>query len=291
LRESADQGDWDGAARMAETVRGLASNSIDEARRAGATEVLERVAQSEAAAKALDGLAGADAEASDRLVRLLAAVGPALVPALVSRWAGETRKGVRSSLECVVVSCGKPGRDSLRRLLASDGSPMETRIAAARLLELTPGADHLPMLESALSDRQQGLRDVAFDALARSPHDRALDILARGIARAEAHVQASLLDRLAALGPNRSLPVLRRLFEILDPRIAATGVLATMIAALGRAGGEDARPLLADVARRVSWRTPVRAWRVKSAVAAAIRGAHTGTAQGRRGTTPGGEAP
>ncbi|HNV01894.1 MAG TPA: hypothetical protein PLE61_10675 [Vicinamibacterales bacterium] len=286
--EAADLGDWDGAARTAEVVRGLASTAIDETRRRGALEVLERLSQSAAVAKAYDSLADADEQASARLVRLLSAAGPAMVPVLVPRWAAESRKAVRSRFEQAVVGCGKPGRDALRRLLATEGADAAIRIAAVRLLAMTPGDEHLPLLESALSNRHQGMRDVAFDVLAHSPLERARDILARGIARADADVQAALLERLRGLGPDLAVPVFRRLFGCVDPRTADLRPLAAMIASLGRVGGGSARPLLADVARRVSWRTPLRAWRVRSAVASALRETESRAAPVGRPTAAGG---
>ena len=122
----------------------------------------------------------------------------------------------------------------------------------------------------------------AFDALAASQSDRARDILARGLARAEPRAQAVLLERLSALGPERLSPILHRAFELVDPGIADLGVYLSMIAAIGRAGGEGAGALLAGAARRVTWRTPLRAWRVRSAVRGALRASAPAAALGRR---------
>ncbi len=266
-------GDWEGVARTAEVIRSVASGAADRTSRASASEVLDRLADTEVAARAFEMLPGADAQTSGILVRALSAIGPALVPPLVTLWAGDRQPALRSRLERVVVGCGRPGREVLRRLLSSDSASTDVRVAAAHLLELTPGTEHLPILEAALSDPQTEVRDVAFDALANSSLDRALDILARGIAKAEAVAQTALLDRLSALGADRMLPILRRAFSLVDPGTVDVGVYLAMIGTLGRTGGDGARPLLANAARRVTWRTPLRAWRVRSAVKSALRAA------------------
>lgn len=280
--EAAEKGDWDGAGRTAGVIRTLATGAADDVRRAAAGEALDKLAQSPAASRALDLLPDADDEQAGHVERTLAAIGPALAPALAAHWAAARQVGVRSRLERVVAGCGRPGRDALRRLLSSDSAPTEVRVAAIRLLELTPGTEHLPLLEAALSDRQEDVRRVAFDALAASQSDRARDILARGLARAEPRAQAVLLERLSALGPERLSPILHRAFELVDPGIADLGVYLSMIAAIGRAGGEGAGALLAGAARRVTWRTPLRAWRVRSAVRGALRASAPAAALGRR---------
>jgi HEAT repeat protein len=208
------------------------------------------------------------------------------MPAVSRRWASERQPPVRARLERAVAAAGKAGRDGLRRLLASDAESGEVRVAAIRLLELTPGTEHLPALEAALSDAHEGVRTEAFRALSSSGADRAAEILARGIARADATAQLALLTRLAAHGGGR-LPVLLRLVPQIDPQTAPLPVCLSLIEVIERTGGRDAETLLSDLAARTHWRTPLRTWRVRSAVRAALRVVRRGggTAAGR-GTVP-----
>ena len=221
------------------------------------------------------------------LVAVLAAIGAPLMPAVARRWAAERQPPVRARLERAVAAAGKAGRDGLRRLLASDAEPGEVRVAAIRLLELTPGTEHLPALEAALSDAHEGVRAEAFRALSSSGADRAAEILARGIARADATAQLSLLTRLTAHGGVRRLPVLLRLVPQIDPQTAPLPVCLSLIEVLERTGGRDAEALLSDLAARTHWRAPLRTWRVRAAARAALRVVRRGggTAAGR-GTVP-----
>jgi hypothetical protein len=218
---------------------------------------------------------------------VFAAIGAPLMPAVARRWAAERQPPVRARLERAVVAAGKAGRDGLRRLLASDAEAGEVRVAAIRLLELTPGTEHLTALEAALSDAHDSVRAEAFRALSSSDAERAAEILARGIARADATAQMSLLSRLTARGGGRGLTVLQRLVPQVDPRTAPLTVCLSLIEVLERAGGPEAETLLSSLAGRTQWRTPLRTWRVRSAANAALRAVRRGGGAGAgRGTVP-----
>jgi hypothetical protein len=271
--DAAAEGDWAAVARTVEAIQGLANAAGDRTTSLHAADVLQKLGTSSASEGALAELAPAAPALADALVRILGAFGPARMPEIARRWAGEADTAIRSRLERVVRESGKPGREALRRLLAADEEPAELRIAAIRLLDLTPGTEHLPALEAALSDRRGDVRSEAFRALAASSSDRACDILARGIARADAATQALLLAKLTGLGERRARPVLQRLLPQVDPQAGPLGTCLSVIQALGRAGGTEAEPLLAAVMTRVRWRTPLRTWRIRAAANAAIRAA------------------
>ena len=235
--EAADGGDWDAVARTIDAIQSAGADSADRTMHVLATETLQRLGASAAAQQALEALPGADPALADLLVAVLAAIGASSMPTIAQRWAAERQQAVRTRLERVVAAAGKAGRDGLRRLLASDAEAAEVRIAAVRLLELTPGTDHLSALEAALSDPHDGLRAEAFRALTASASDRASEIIARGIARADPVTQVSLLSRLAAQGGARILPVLQRLTPQIDPQSAPVPVCLALVAVLGRAGG------------------------------------------------------
>jgi HEAT repeat protein len=175
----------------------------------------------------------------------------------------------------------------LRRLLASDAEAAEVRVAAMRLLELTPGTDHFPALESALSDAHEGVRTEAFRVLSSSGADRASEVLARGIARAEPGVQATLLGQLRPHGAARLLPVLRHLVPQFDPQAAPVPACLLLLALLEQAGGADAHALIGSVIARTHWRTPLRTWRIRVAANAALRALR----QGADPAAPPGPAP
>jgi HEAT repeat protein len=195
------------------------------------------------------------------------------MPVIAQRWAAERQPAVRARLEQVARTSGKPGREALRRVLSSDEQAPEVRVAAIRLLDLTPGTEHLPALEAAMSDEHEEVRAAAFRALAGSPSDRACDILARGIARADAAAQPRLLEQLTGLGGSRALPVLQRLVGQIDPQTASLSVCLSMVGALAHVGADAAEPLLASIVRRTRWSTPLRTWRLRSAAGAALKAA------------------
>lgn len=287
VTEASAEDDWTAAARTVEAIRGVASDSGDGTARLLASDVLQRLGASPAADHALVELVKPETGSADALVRMLGAVGAVVMPAVARQWASARQATLRSRLEQVAGQSGKPGRDALRRLLASDGEPADVRVAAIRLLELTPGTDHLPALEAALSDPREEVRDEAFRSLAGSTSDRACDILARGVARADTAAQAVLLAKVTGLGASRASHVLQRLLPQVDPQTAHLPALLSMIAALGRVGGADAERLLADVISRTRWRTPLRAWRVRSAAGAALRAVRQrGRSAARPGTPP-----
>ena len=282
ILESLAAEDWTGAARTLDAMHSVAAASADRTLRVLAAETLQKLGASAASGQALAALAGAEPDRADVLIRALAVLGAPLMPAIAQRWAADRQSPVRERLEQVVTATGKPGREGLRRLLASDSEAAGVRVAAIRLLELTPGAEHFPALEAALSDPRDEVRAEAFRALARSGGDRASDILARGIARADAATQPRLLETLHALGDSRTLPVLQRLFSQLDPQAAPVPVYLAMIAEIERGGDPEAARVLSSVAERTRWRTPVRTWRLRAAAKAALRavGRRAGAAAG-----------
>jgi hypothetical protein len=287
--EAAEGQDWDGAARTIEAIQGIAQDATDPGVGVQAADALLKIGASSAAAQALTELAGADAPRVATLVRLLGPLAAPLMPAVAGRWAAERQPAVRTRLEEVARAGGKTGREALRRLLAAEGEAPALRVAAIRLLELTPGAEHLPALEASLSDAHDEVRAEAFRALANASSDRAHDILARGIARADGATQARLLERLTGLGGGRACPVLQRLVPQLDPQTASLPVCLSMIQALGHVGAEAAEPLLASLVARTRWSTPLRTWRLRSAAGAALKAARgrpsaAGPAAAARGT-------
>jgi hypothetical protein len=285
--EAAEAGEWDGVARTLDAIQAVDTQSADLTLHVLASETLQKLGASPAAELSLAALPSAAPAEADLLVAVLAAIGAPLMPALAQRWAAEREPAVRARLERAVAATGKAGREGLRRLLASDAEAAEVRIAAIRLLDLTPGTEHLPALEAALSDPHEGLRAEAFRALASCGADRASEILARGIARAGSATQLSLLSMLRAQGGPRLLPVLLRLTPQLDPQTASVPVSVALIAALERAGGGEAESLLAGLIPRTRWRTPLRTWRLRAAANSALRAIRQrGGAAARRGPSP-----
>ena len=268
--DAAAKDDWPGVARAVELLGRAASESVDSLLRESAAEILQRLSKSPLPERALERLPDAEPPLFDALVRALSRIGTPLLPAIAARWAADRGTVLRSRLEQVVVASGRQGREPLRRLLASEAESPELRVAAIRLLQLTSGSDHLPALEAALSDRREEIRREAFGALAGSSSRRALDILARGIARADAPNQAVLLAWLMARGDRRVLPVLQRLFSLVDPRTAPVPVYLSMIAAVEKTGRADAAPLLTTVFKRTRWSAPIRTWRFRAAANSAL---------------------
>ena len=269
--EAAGAADWPSVARALDAIQAVGAASADRAPRLLSAEALQRLGASPAAELALAALAGPDPAQPDVIVAVLAVIGAPLMPALTRNWAAERQPAVRARLERAVAAAGKAGRDGLRRLLASDAEEPDVRVAAIRLLDLTPGTEHLPALEAALSDPHEGVRAEAFRALSSAGTDRASDILARGIARADPAAQMTLLDRLQTQGGGRTLQVIQRLLPQIDPQVAPVPVCLSLIATLRQAGGRDAPELIGAFTRRTRWRAPLRTWRIRAAAGAALR--------------------
>ncbi len=278
--DAARDDDWPGVARTVEAIGGVASHSAERKLRLAAAEILQALSRDALSERALAMLPAAEPELWGALSRVLAAIGAPLVPAMTALWASDRTPDVRARLEQVTVASAQ-GRDALRRLLSSEEGA-GVRVAAIRLLRLTPGMDHLPALEAALSDPQEEVRAEAFGSLANAPSERAFDSLARGIARADASAQGALLTSLLALGDRWTVPVLRRLFPQVDPHAVPVPVYLSLIAAVQRAGQADAASLLATVFHRTRWSAPIRTWRVRAAARAALRGLRS-----RAATVPG----
>lgn len=286
--EAVEDGDWNGAARTAEAIRAVAAESADGAHRVVANDVLQKLARSRASDEGLVRVTDADPALSAEVTRLLCAIGPPVVAAVVHRWTDEKDPQARSRLESVIVSGGRPGREALRRLFGSAEEPTKVRAAAIRLLRITGGAEHLPALEAALSDPSDEVRAEAFRALADASSERASDILARGIARADAPTQLNLLALIGTLGSSRMVPIVQRLFAQIDPGTVAVPVYLSMIESMKRSGdgdGSDAATALRSVSARTHWRAPYRAWRFRSAARSALR------AIGGQGPAVGRDAP
>lgn len=269
--EAAEEDDWPGVARAVELIGGVASDSADSMLRESAAEILLKLSRTPLAERALVMLPGAEPALCDALSRVLSRLGTPLLTGIASRWAEDHGPDLRARLEQVVAGMGRQGREPLRRLLASGEGSAELRVAAIRLLQLTPGTDHLPALEAALFDEREEVRREAFGALAGSSSERALEILARGIARADASTQALLLGWLAERVDGRALAVLHRLFSLVDARTVPPPVYLSMIAAVEASGRADAAPILEAVFQRTRWTAPVRTWRFRAAAKSAMR--------------------
>jgi hypothetical protein len=279
---AASASDWSGVARMLGAIQAAGAQTADSTLRVLSAEVLQKLGVSPAAELALAALDNGDTAHADLMVGVLAVIGAPQMPAVARRWAAERRPEWRGRYERAVAAAGKAGRDGLRRLLASDTEAPDVRIAAIRLLELTPGAEHLPALEVALADPDEGVRTEAFRALSSSGTDRASDILARGIARADPAAQLALLGQLQPHRGDRTLPVLRRLVPKLDLQAAPVSVCLSLIAMLEQAGGGESADLIGAVVARTHWRTPLRTWRIRKAASAAIRAVRRGAEAGSR---------
>jgi hypothetical protein len=269
--EAADAGDWAGAARTAEAIKSAASAPADGTRQLLAADILQKLAGSRVPEAALERMPDAESSLSDTMTRVLSAIGPPLVPVVARRWAVERSASARSRVEGIVLGWGKQGRESLRRLLGADKELPQVRVAAIRLLQLSGATDHVTTLEAALSDPNHDVRREAFRALANAPSERAFDILARGIARADPATQTALLEQLAGLGPRRVVPILERVLLLTDPLRVAPAVYLSIIDILKRAGGDDAASALRVVFDWNRWRKPYRAWRFRSAARSALR--------------------
>ena len=284
--EAAAGGDWVGAARTVEAIGAAAADSADGARRLLAADTLQKLSGSPVPEAALEKIADPEPSISGTVTRVLSAIGPSLGPAVARRWAAERKGGaVRSRIEGLVLGWGKQGREPLRRLLVADKELPQVRVAAIRLLQLSGATDHVPALEAALSDTDRDVRREAFSALANAPSERALDILSRGIARADSGTQTALLEQLAAVAPERAVPILERVLLQTDPGRVAPAVCLSIIDILTRAGSDEAAAALMVVFEWNRWRAPYRSWRFRSAVRSALRS--MGKAMVRRpGTTP-----
>lgn len=269
--DAAGDGDWRGVACAVELIGHAASESADGLVRDRAAEVLQRLSRAPWLPSALEMLPEAAPATADALVRVLSRIGGPLLPAVAARWAADCPPALRASLERIVGESGRKGREPLRRLIASDTEPPNLRVAAIRLLELTPGVDHLPALEAVLSDRHDEVRRAAVRALAGSSSARAIDVLARRLATSDAPSREVLLTGLMAEDGRHALPVLQRVLSQVDPRKAPMPMYLSIIAAVGRTGLGEAAPVLASVIQRASWSAPLRAWRFRSAAKAALR--------------------
>ena len=269
--EAADAGNWTDAARIAEAIRQVASESGDTPRRSSATDVLQKLGGSAAAQDALAQIANAEPMRSDAMTRLLGAIGPGLVPAIVARWEADSDASARSRLEGLVAACGEPGRRELRRVLGAAKDAPHLRVAAIRLLVLTGASEQASALEASLGDRHPDVRRAAFQALAAASTDRARDALVCGIARADAESQMALLEQVAALRQEQSVPLLARLLLHVDQYIVAAPVYLSIIAILRRVGSDEAAMALMLVFDRTRWRAPYRALQFRLAAASGLR--------------------
>jgi hypothetical protein len=238
LAEAAASGDWAVAAAMAEAIAQEASEGHDAARRRLSREALHKLAQSDACTQALAGVASGSPSGGDGAVRLLHAVGPALVPAIARRYADATSDAVCDRLADLVAGYGRDAGEALKYLLRAD-TP-ELRSAAIRLMHRIGATEHLSGLEPLLADANVKVRRDALHALATADCDRARAVLARAFARADEPRQRALIGPLVALGDNHAVPVLRALLTEIDQRAVARPVYLSIIERLGHARTDEA---------------------------------------------------
>jgi len=269
--EAANAGDWADAAHVAEAIRHVASESDDPLRRASATDVLQKLAGATTAREAIAQVGRAESTESDALIRLLTAVGPGIVPALVRQWAIESEVLARTRLEGLVAAHGEAGRRALRRVLGTEKDAPHLRVAAIRLLLLTGASDQASTLAASLADPDADVRRETFQALAASSTDRARDVLVGGIAGANAESQMAFVEQVAALRREHAVPILARLLLQIDQATVAPAVYLSIIAVLRQAGNDEAARALMRVFDSTRWRTPYRALRFRLAAAAALR--------------------
>jgi hypothetical protein len=262
---------FDEAAAVCEAIRVAAADADHAARRSAAADVLARLSGSPAAERALAIVSDPSAEPPASVTRLVDALGAGLLPSLVRHWAAASDQTVRARLQQHLIESGDAGRRILRRLAATSKERPDTRLAALRLLRAHAGSDLTATFEECLADADAEIRAEAFDALAGTANDRERDALAAGIANAPPDGQAALIDRVAAMPREASVPILARLVRAVDQGTVAPGALRTIIGGLADAGTDEAARALLQVFAHTSWRSPHRALQYRMAAAAGLR--------------------
>jgi HEAT repeat protein len=163
---------------------------------------------------------------------------------------------VHGRLESILAGHGARAGESLRRLCAS--ADWQTRRAAAVLVERLGVSSALPAVGALLGDPQAEVRSAAVRALAASASEKGAEILAHHLSRADAAVQAALLEELTGLDRANVQAVLRKLVELLDQRTADKGVYLWVISAIARTPTGESVTALALVVRARHWTAPLR---------------------------------
>jgi len=267
--DAAETGDWDGSAAAAEAIARVATDQADAARAPQAGDVLHECGRNWVAEEALARMEEGRPDQVDGCMRLLNALGPGIIPSLVRRWAVAADPEARQRLEAVVIRLGHQGRHALAEMLPS--GDLDQRCAAVRLLLRAGGHEHLPVLETMLTDPSTRLQQEALAALAGASIEQGRELAARGIARAGDERMGPLLDMLGRLGSERAVPVLRHLVRQVDLKRTPMPLLRQMIDGLQRGRSALAADGLARLFEPALWRAPFRLFRVRSAAMKALR--------------------
>lgn len=198
-------------------------------------------------------------------------LGPAVIGPLAEALAGEQGAAVKR-LRDVLLSFGAAGRayaDELR----SSANPAARR-TAIELLRAFGGADALPDLTSLLDDAEPAVQREALRAIVQIGTFDAYATLQKALQSGNTRTREAIMQVLVAARDDRAAPLFVYILEHGDYRGSLESVYRSAIDALGKLGGDpDSVRALKKVLYRGEWWAPLRANRLRSAAAQALRAA------------------
>jgi hypothetical protein len=261
-------GDFEAAIPLAAALSSRAGAEGDDARRAAAGDVLDRLGRGPLMTHLVAHLRTVDDDGFDAAGRLVATIGPRLIPPLAEALAIEERGRAFRRLTDLLVRFGSAGRAAADELKSS-ANPAVRRTAIYLLREFG-GTDALPELAALLDDAEPNVQRDAVRALALIGTEEAYATLQQALASGTPRQREAIVGALGSMRDERAVPLFCHMVASDSYRRRMPSAYLAAVDGLAALGGRESVAALRQALHQGDWWSPLRTRTLRRAVAGAL---------------------
>jgi hypothetical protein len=235
---------------------------------AACREAVGAVARSTAFGEAAAGLTDQSAQEFDAFTRLVAAIGPVAVPALLSAYGRDDSGPAGERVSKILIALGPPAIPAIAELLDEPRWFIQRDLATV-LGAIGTGAAVSP-LQSLLRRTDPRVMRAAVAALAGIDDPAAGRALHTVLRAAAGEARAAVITALSGLKHPRVVPLLTRILQESEPFGAEHPLVLDMMSALSVMRDDRAVPPIAAIARHRRWLAWGKTTRLRQSALAAL---------------------
>ncbi len=261
-------GDFEAADRLVRALAIETGSAGADARRAAATEALDRLANGATMAHIVLHLATIDDHQFAYVTSLCTRFGATLVRPLAEALSIEERGRTRERLIALLLAFGPTGRHTVERLKHSANPAV--RRTAVHLLREFGGTGALPDLTALLDDREPLVQREAVRAILSIGTDAAYGVLEEALSTGSAVSRDAIMRATGLARDERATPLFAYILHHVEPRGPLRTVYRHAIESLGALGDNDGVAALKAALHRGEWWAPRRTTALRRAAARAL---------------------
>jgi HEAT repeat protein len=261
-------GDFKSASSLVTALAGEAQSADSSARRAAASDGLNRMVAGSLMQHVLTHIASIDDEQVGHVKTLSVCVGEALIQPLAEALASEERTRARERLTAILIAFGSIGRRHAERLKSSPNASV--RRTAIFLLREFGGSEALPELTELLGDSEPRVQREAIRAIVTIGTDRAYEVLQQALAGGSEQARETIMQALLVVRDERATSLFSYMLRHVPYRGPLCSIYLRVVEALGALKDPAAVDPLKEALHAGSWWAPRRTAALRHAAAAAL---------------------